>query len=130
MAPGEVTGGAGSIVLVLPDGWAVKSVRVDRRDVTDIPVDLGDAEAPRHLEIVLTNRVANASVRVTDEQGQADTSYRLVILPAPELKGDEVRVEWADGGVALDRDAVEQRIGEAVKNYLARGGTPAAGTGV
>ncbi|HET9264197.1 MAG TPA: carboxypeptidase-like regulatory domain-containing protein [Vicinamibacterales bacterium] len=70
----------------LPDGWAVQSVRVDRRDVTDIPVDLGDAEAPRHLEIVLTNRVANASVRVTDEQGQADTSYRLVILPADPVR--------------------------------------------
>lgn len=54
--------------------------------MTDIPVDLGDAEAPRHLEIVLTNRVANASVRVTDEQGQADTSYRLVILPADPVR--------------------------------------------
>jgi flagellar assembly protein FliH len=53
-----------------------------------------------------------------------------VILPAPELKSDEVRVEWADGGIALDRAAVEARIGEAVTNYLARGGSSAAGTGV
>jgi protocatechuate 3,4-dioxygenase beta subunit len=70
----------------LPDGWAVKSVRVDRRDVTDILVDLGDAEAPRHLEIVLTNRVANASIRVTDERGQPVTSYRLAILPADRAR--------------------------------------------
>lgn len=66
----------------LPDGWAVRAVRLDRRDVTDIPVDLGDPEAPRPLEIVLTNRVAHGSVRVTDEQGQPVTTYRLVVLPA------------------------------------------------
>jgi flagellar assembly protein FliH len=48
-----------------------------------------------------------------------------VLLPAPDLKSDEVRVEWADGGVERDRDAIEARISEAVTRYLARGGSTA-----
>jgi hypothetical protein len=48
-------------------------------------------------------------------------------MPAPELKLDEVRIEWADGGVARDREAIERRIEVAVSRYLVRGGDkPAA----
>ncbi len=65
----------------LPDGWALKAVLVDGRDATDLAVDLGDAGAPRRLEIVLTNRVANAAVRIVDEQGQSAPCC-LAILPA------------------------------------------------
>lgn len=54
---------------------------------------------------------------------------RLVLLPAPELKPDEVRIEWADGGVERDRDAIETRIAEAVDRYLARSGKPASASG-
>jgi flagellar assembly protein FliH len=86
--------------------------------------------APHVAVRVAEDLVESAGSRLKEIADQRGFTTRLVILPAPELKGDEVRVEWADGGVALDRDAVEQRIGEAVKNYLARGGAPAAGTGV
>jgi flagellar assembly protein FliH len=86
--------------------------------------------APHVAVRVSEDLVEAAGQRLKEIADQRGFTSRLVILPAPELKGDEVRVEWADGGVALDRDAVEQRIGEAVKNYLARGGAPAAGTGV
>lgn len=61
--------------------------------------------------------------QIADERGFAG---RLVLLPAPDLGPDEVRIEWADGGIARDRTAIENRIGEAVARYLARGGTPAA----
>ncbi len=57
--------------------------------------------------------------QIADQRGFAN---RLVLLPAPELKSDEVRIEWADGGVERDRAAIEARITEAVSRYLARGG--------
>jgi flagellar assembly protein FliH len=57
--------------------------------------------------------------QIADQRGFAN---RLVLLPAPELKADEVRIEWADGGVERDRAAIEARITEAVSRYLARGG--------
>jgi len=61
--------------------------------------------------------------QIADERGFAG---RLVLLPAPELKPDEVRIEWADGGIERNREAIENRISEAVARYLARGGNPAA----
>ncbi|MCC6947678.1 MAG: flagellar assembly protein FliH [Bradyrhizobiaceae bacterium] len=64
--------------------------------------------------------------QIADERG---FTGRLVLLPAPELKPDEVRIEWADGGVERRREAIETRINEAVARYLARGGSPAATAG-
>src|SRR5690606_1076175 len=76
----------------------------------------------------LTEPAGSRLKQIAEQRGFAS---RLVLLPAPELKADEVRVEWADGGVERDRAKVEARIDEAVKNYLARGGASApAGTGV
>lgn len=86
--------------------------------------------APHVAVRVAEDLVEPAGRRLKEIAEQRGFMSRLVILPAPELKADEVRVEWADGGVAFDRGAVETRIGEAVTNYLARGGVPAAGTGV
>ncbi len=86
--------------------------------------------APHVAVRVAEDLVEPAGRRLKEIAEQRGFTSRLVILPAPELKADEVRVEWADGGVALDSSAVAERIGEAVKNYLARGGSPAAGTGV
>lgn len=88
--------------------------------------------APHVVVRVAEDLVEPAGKRLKEIAEQRGFSSRLVLLPAPELKGDEVRVEWADGGVARDRTAVEARIDDAVKNYLARGGisAPATGTGV
>jgi flagellar assembly protein FliH len=92
---------------------------------------LSHVRSAPHLAIrVAEDLVEPAGKRLKEIAEQRGFTTRLVILPAPELKGDEVRVEWADGGIALDRAAVEARIGEAVTNYLARGGSSAAGTGV
>ena len=66
----------------LPDGWLPKAIRFAGRDITDLPTNLGAAPPRERLDIVLTNRVAAASVRVTDEQGSAVTLFQVVILPA------------------------------------------------
>jgi flagellar assembly protein FliH len=70
-----------------------------------------------------------AGARLREIAEQRGFTSRLVVLPAPGLKPDEVRVEWADGGVERDRSAVESRIDEAVSRYLARGGAPAPAAG-
>jgi flagellar assembly protein FliH len=70
----------------------------------------------------LLEPAGNRLKQIADQRGFAN---RLVLLPAQDLKPDEVRVEWADGGVERDRDAIEARISEAVTRYLARGGAAA-----
>ena len=70
----------------LPEGWVAKAVRHADRDITGIATDLGDPSVPKQLVITLTNRVARASVRATNEQGEAVASYRVVVLHADSAR--------------------------------------------
>lgn len=65
----------------LPDGWVVRSIAFDGRDITGVATDLG-ASPKRRLEIRLTNRVARPRTRVTDASGEPVTSYTVFLLPA------------------------------------------------
>jgi flagellar assembly protein FliH len=47
---------------------------------------------------------------------------RLVILAEPEIETGDCRIEWADGGVVLERAAVEAKISELVGRYMASRG--------
>jgi flagellar assembly protein FliH len=44
---------------------------------------------------------------------------KLVILADPDIPTGDCRIEWADGGVVLNRDDVEARISELVARYMA-----------
>jgi hypothetical protein len=66
----------------LPDGWVLKSVQFDGRDVTYVPTDFAARPDSAGLEIVLTKRVARAVVRVLDEQGTPASSFDVVAVPA------------------------------------------------
>src|SRR5436190_3419540 len=44
---------------------------------------------------------------------------RLVILAEPDIATGDCRIEWADGGVVLERAAIEAKISELVGRYLA-----------
>lgn len=77
-----------------------------------------------HIVIRVSEDVIDpASARLQQIADQRGFKGRLVLMPSPDLKADEVRVEWADGGVERDRSAIEASIDEAVRNYLARGQT-------
>ena len=44
---------------------------------------------------------------------------RLVILAEPEIATGDCRIEWAEGGVVLERAAIEAKIDELVGRYIA-----------
>ena len=44
---------------------------------------------------------------------------RLVILAEPEIATGDCRIEWADGGVVLERGAIDAKINELVGRYVA-----------
>jgi flagellar assembly protein FliH len=44
---------------------------------------------------------------------------RLVILAEPEIATGDCRIEWADGGVVLERATIEAKINELVGRYIA-----------
>jgi hypothetical protein len=66
----------------LPEGWVLKAIRYEERDITDVATDLGNASSTSRLEIVLTNRVARLSIRVADDKGVPVASHRVVGVPA------------------------------------------------
>jgi flagellar assembly protein FliH len=57
--------------------------------------------------------------KIADERGFAS---RLVILPDPAIESGNCLVEWADGGVSRDAEAINARIQQSIQNYL---GAPA-----
>ena len=42
-----------------------------------------------------------------------------MILAEPEIVAGDCRIEWADGGVVLERAAIEAKISELVGRYIA-----------
>jgi len=50
---------------------------------------------------------------------QSGFEGRLVILAEPEIETGDCKIEWADGGVVLERSAIESRIEELVERYIA-----------
>ena len=42
-----------------------------------------------------------------------------MILAEPDIAPGDCRIEWADGGVVLERAAIEATISELVGRYLA-----------
>lgn len=52
---------------------------------------------------------------------------RLVILSEPDIASADCKIEWADGGVVLERAAVETKINELVGRYMASRNQAGAG---
>jgi flagellar assembly protein FliH len=53
---------------------------------------------------------------------QSGFEGRLVILAEPGIATGDCRIEWADGGVVLERAAIETKIDELVGRYMASRG--------
>jgi hypothetical protein len=66
------------------DEWTLKSIRYRGEEILNVPTEFRTSTDPRALEIVLTNRGARLSGRVTDARGVAaeDGSALVLIFPA------------------------------------------------
>jgi hypothetical protein len=63
----------------LPDGWIVKSIRANGRDITDTALEFRGSEAAT-VQVVLTNRISEVSGAVK-ANGQPVTSASVVLFP-------------------------------------------------
>jgi flagellar assembly protein FliH len=50
---------------------------------------------------------------------QSGFQGRLVILAEPTIATGDCRIEWADGGIVLERATIEAKINELVGRYMA-----------
>jgi protocatechuate 3,4-dioxygenase beta subunit len=81
--------GPARIRVAAPEGWALKSVMLGDRDVTDEVFDLRSGETLSDLQVVLTDRVTVVTGRVTDLNGKPTFDGTVLVFPADTQR-------WAD----------------------------------
>src|SRR3954469_8311053 len=82
-----------------------------------------------HLVVRINDQLYDgAKERIEALAKQSGFQGRLVILAEPDVATGDCRIEWADGGVVLERVAIEAKISELVGRYMASrsGAAPAA----
>jgi flagellar assembly protein FliH len=73
-----------------------------------------------HLVVRINSSLYEAAHEKIERQAaQSGFQGRLVVLAEPEIATGDCRIEWADGGVVLERAAIEARINELVGRYVA-----------
>jgi flagellar assembly protein FliH len=73
-----------------------------------------------HLVVRINESLYDAArERIERLAQQSGFEGRLVILAEPEIDTGDCRIEWADGGVVLERAAIEAKIDELVGRYMA-----------
>jgi flagellar assembly protein FliH len=76
--------------------------------------------ATPHLVVRINDTLYEAAREKIERQAaQSGFQGRLVILAEPEIATGDCRIEWADGGVVLERAAIEAKINELVGRYMA-----------
>jgi flagellar assembly protein FliH len=73
-----------------------------------------------HLVVRINESLYDAAhERIERMAKQSGFEGRLVILAEPEIATGDCKIEWADGGVVLERAAIEAKIDELVGRYIA-----------
>jgi flagellar assembly protein FliH len=73
-----------------------------------------------HLVVRINDSLYEAArERIERLAKQSGFEGRLVILAEPEIDTGDCKIEWADGGVVLERTAIEAKIDELVGRYIA-----------
>ena len=73
-----------------------------------------------HLVVRINDSLYEAAHEQIDRLAkQSGFAGRLVILAEPEIETGDCKIEWADGGVVLERAAIEAKINELVGRYVA-----------
>jgi flagellar assembly protein FliH len=73
-----------------------------------------------HLVVRINDSLYEAArERIERQAKQSGFEGRLVILAEPEIETGDCKIEWADGGIVLERAAIEAKVGELVGRYMA-----------
>jgi Carboxypeptidase regulatory-like domain len=66
--------------VTLPDGWMVKSILQNGRDVTDAAIEMKSGEELSGVQVIVTNRVTTVTAEVTDSKGAPLADGTVVVF--------------------------------------------------
>ena len=76
--------------------------------------------ATPHLVVRINDSLYEAArERIERLAKQSGFEGRLVIMAEPEIPTGDCKIEWADGGVVLERATIDAKINELVGRYIA-----------
>ncbi|ABD86513.1 FliH/SctL family protein [Rhodopseudomonas palustris] len=103
---------------------------IAEQPLTEVTALIGDCfrqlVSTPHIVIRVNDMLYDAAhERIERIAKQSGFEGRLVIMAEPEIVQGDCKIEWADGGVMLERAATEAKISELVGRYMAsRNDTP------
>ncbi|MEO6947118.1 MAG: FliH/SctL family protein [Nitrobacter sp.] len=72
-----------------------------------------------HLVVRINDQLYDAAREQIERVGkQSGFAGQLVILAEPDIETGDCRIEWADGGVVLERSAIDAKVDELVRGYM------------
>jgi flagellar assembly protein FliH len=97
---------------------------VEREPLTDIMALIVDCfkhlVATPHIVVRINDKLYDeAHARIEKQAKQSGFQGRLVILAEPDIENGDCKIEWADGGVVLERAVIESKVNELVSRYMA-----------
>ena len=78
--------GPARIRATVPDGWAVKAIMQDGRDVSDAVFDMRTGETLTGLDVVLVDRVSTVTGQLTDDKGAPLPDGTILVFAADPEK--------------------------------------------
>ncbi len=83
------TFGPARLRVTVPDGWIVKAIMQNGRDVTDAVLEPTNGDALAGFQVIVSDRVTTLSGRITDDKGAPLTDGTVVVFSSDSAK-------WAD----------------------------------
>jgi protocatechuate 3,4-dioxygenase beta subunit len=68
--------------VTLPDGWMVKAIMHDGRDITDVALDLASRQELRDVEVIVTDRMTSVAGQVTNEKNLPIHEATVLLFPS------------------------------------------------
>jgi hypothetical protein len=81
--------GPARIRVTLPDGWMVKSVLHDGRDVADTVIDMKSGEELSGVQVIVTNKVTTVTGQLSDDKGAPITDGTVIVFAGDAEKWSE-----------------------------------------
>lgn len=88
--------------VTVPDGWMVKSIEHQGRDVSDTALELRSSEELTGVDVVLTSQVSRIAGQLTDAKGLPLRDATVIVFPAD-------RERWFEGSRRLRAVRPDQR---------------------